>query len=48
MFKMETKMVSTNHKAVFVETGKVDRNGNKIEKPKKFTTIVYYCVELRN
>ena len=33
-------MLSTIHEAVFVETGKVDRNGDKIEKPEP---VYYYC-----
>ena len=33
-------MLSTIHEAIFVETGKVDRAGNKIEKPE---AVYYYC-----
>ena len=33
-------MLSTIHEAVFVETGKVDRNRDKIEKPEP---VYYYC-----
>ena len=33
-------MLSTIHKAVFVETGKTDREGKKIEKPE---AVYYYC-----
>ena len=36
--KKDVLMLSTIHEAVFVETGKVDRAGNKIEKPE----AVYY------
>ena len=38
-------MLSTIHEhdeAVFVETGKVDRAGNKIEKPE---AVYYYCLQ---
>ena len=38
--KKEVLMLSSIHEAVFVETGKVDRNGQKIEKPE---AIYYYC-----
>ena len=33
-------MLSTIHEAVLVETGKFDRNGDKIEKPE---AVYYYC-----
>ena len=33
-------MLSTIHEAVLVETGKRDRDGNKIEKPE---AVYYYC-----
>ena len=33
-------MLTTIHEAVMVEMGKVDREGNKIEKPK---AVYYYC-----
>ena len=33
-------MLSTIHEAVFVETEKVKRNGDKIEKPEP---VYYYC-----
>ena len=33
-------MLSTAHEAIFVETGHVDRDGKKIEKPE---CIYYYC-----
>ena len=33
-------MLSTIHEAIFVETGKGDRAGNKIEKPE---AVCYYC-----
>ena len=38
--KKDVLMLSTIHEAVFVETGKVDRAGNKIEKPE---AVYYYC-----
>ena len=38
--KKDVTMLSTIHEAVFVETGKVDREGNKIEKPE---CVYYYC-----
>ena len=38
-------MLRTNHKAVFVETGKVDSDGNKIEKPE---TFYYYWGHVGN
>ena len=38
--KKDVTMLSTIHEAVFVETGKSDREGNKIEKPK---AVYYYC-----
>ena len=38
--KKDVTMLSTIHKAVFVETGKTDREGNKIEKPE---AVYYYC-----
>ena len=44
MFKVEGKkdvlMLSTIHEAIFVKTGKVGRDGNKIEKPE---AVYYYC-----
>ena len=44
MFQVEGKkdvlMLSMIHEAILVETGKVDRNGNKIEKPE---AAYYYC-----
>ena len=33
-------MLSTVHEAIFIETGCVDREGKKIEKPK---CVYYYC-----
>ena len=36
-------MLMTIHEAVMVEMGKVDREGNKIEKPK---AIYYYCGQM--
>ena len=38
--KKDVTMLSTIHEAVFLETGKVDRNGDKIEKPEP---VYYYC-----
>ena len=38
--KKDVLMLSTIHEAIFVETGKVDREGNKIEKPE---VVYYYC-----
>ena len=38
--KKDVLMLSTIHEAIFVETGKVDRVGNKIEKPE---AVYYYC-----
>ena len=38
--KKDVTMLSTIHEAVLVETGKVDRNGDKIEKPE---AVYYYC-----
>ena len=38
--KKDVFMLSIIHEAVFVETGKVDRAGNKIEKPE---AVYYYC-----
>ena len=38
--KKDVLMLSTIHEAVFVETGKADRAGNKIEKPE---AVYYYC-----
>ena len=38
--KKDMLMLSTIHEAIFVETGKVDRAGNKIEKPE---AVYYYC-----
>ena len=38
--KKDVLMLSTIHEAVFVETGKRDREGNKIEKPE---AVYYYC-----
>ena len=36
-------MLSTAHEAIFVETGCVDRDGNKIEKPE---CIYNYCARM--
>ena len=36
--KKDVVMLSTVHEAIFVETGRVDREGKKIEKPE----CVYY------
>ena len=41
--KKDVTMLSTIHEAVFVETGKTDREGKKIEKPK---AVFYYLGEL--
>ena len=38
--KKDVTMLSTIHEAVLVETGKFDRNGDKIEKPE---AVYYYC-----
>ena len=38
--KKDVVMLSTIHEASFVETGKVDREGKKIEKPE---AVYYYC-----
>ena len=38
--KKEVLMLSTIHEAIMVETGKTDRDGNKIEKPEP---VYYYC-----
>ena len=38
--KKEVIMLSTIHEAIMVETGKTDRDGNKIEKPEP---VYYYC-----
>ena len=38
--KKDVLMLSTIHEAIFVETGRVDRLGNKIEKPE---AVYYYC-----
>ena len=38
--KKDVLMLSTIHEAIFVETGKLDRAGNKIEKPE---AVYYYC-----
>ena len=38
--KEDVLMLSTIHEAIFVETRKVDRAGNKIEKPE---AVYYYC-----
>ena len=38
--KKDVLMLSTIHEASFVEMGKVDRRGNKIEKPE---AVYYYC-----
>ena len=38
--KKPVTMLTTIHEAVIVEMGKVDREGNKIEKPK---AVYYYC-----
>ena len=41
--KKDVTMLSTIHKAVFVETGKTDREGKKIEKPE---AAFYYCLRM--
>ena len=33
-------MLTTIHEAIFVETGREDREGNKVEKPE---SVYYYC-----
>ena len=33
-------MLTTIHEAMMIETGKADREGNKIEKPE---VVYYYC-----
>ena len=38
--KKDVLMLSTIHEAIFVKTGKVGRDGNKIEKPE---VVYYYC-----
>ena len=38
--KKDVVMLSTVHEAIFVETGRVDREGKKIEKPE---CVYYYC-----
>ena len=38
--KKDVTMLSTIHEAVLVETKKIDRNGQKIEKPE---VVYYYC-----
>ena len=38
--KKDVLMLSTIHEAIFVETGKVGRDGNKTEKPE---AVYYYC-----
>ena len=38
--KKDVLMLSTIHEAILVETGKRDRDGNKIEKPE---AVYYYC-----
>ena len=38
--KKDVTMLSTVHEAMFMETGHVDREGKKIEKPE---CIYYYC-----
>ena len=38
--KKDVLMMSTIHEASFVEMGKVDKRGNKIEKPE---AVYYYC-----
>ena len=42
--KKDVTMLSTIHKAVFVETWKTDREGKKIEKPE---AVFYYCSRMR-
>ena len=39
--KKDVTMLTTIHEAVLVETGKTDREGNKIEKPE---AVFYYCL----
>ena len=41
--KKDVTMLTTIHEAVFVETRKVDREGNKIEKPE---AVFYYCSQM--
>ena len=41
--KKDVTMLSTEHEAIFMETGRVDRDGKKIEKPK---CIYYYCARM--
>ena len=41
--KKDVTMLSTIHKAVFVETGKTDKEGKKIEKPE---VVYYYCLRM--
>ena len=41
--KKDVTMLSTIHEAVFVETGKTDREGKKIEKPE---AVYYYCLRM--
>ena len=38
--KKDVVMLSTVHEAIFVETGRIDREGKKIEKPE---CVYYYC-----
>ena len=41
--KKDVTMLSTIQGAVFVETGKTDKEGKKIEKPE---AIFYYCLRM--
>ena len=41
--KKDVLMLSTIHEAIFVETGRVGRDGNKIEKPE---AVYYYCSQM--
>ena len=41
--KRDVLMLSTIHEAVFVETGKVDRDGKKVEKPEG---VFHYCKKM--
>ena len=38
--KKDVLMLTTIHEAIFVETGREDREGNKVEKPE---SVYYYC-----
>ena len=38
--KRDVLMLTTIHEAIFVETGREDREGNKVEKPE---SVYYYC-----